>query len=120
MLKKLKLKMYNKKTKEKLQGVIFDDFGYYLDIPFPMFKTLNAEGKIALFAPKTIEMLELCVTNLNLTFFTQVDRDEFEIRLRAFCYYLGLNINKFDDLVLTYETKKVLAENPRITTEHLK
>ena len=120
MLKKLKLKLYNKKTKEKLQGIIFDDFGYYLDIPFPMFKTTNEEGKMALFAPKTIEMVELCVTNLNLTFFTQVDREEFENRLRIFFCYFGLHTNKFADLVLTYETKKALAENSRITTEHLK
>ena len=119
MLKKLKLKLYNKKTKEKLQGVTFDDFGYYLDIPFPMFKTTNEEGKMALFAPKTIEMIKLCVTNLNLTYFKQVDREEFENRLRVFFCYFGLNTKEFADLMLTYETKKAIAENPKIITEHL-
>lgn len=119
MLKKLELKLYNKKTKKKLQGVIFDDFGYFFDVPFPMFKTVNAEGENMLFAAKTIEILKLCISDLNLKYFTQIDREEFENRLRVLFCFFGLEQNELADCMLIFETKKAIAENPKIITEHL-
>lgn len=120
MFEKIRLKLYNQKTKQKLQGVIFQDFGYFFDVPFPMFATINAEGKKLLFAPKTIEMLKICILNLDLTYFLQIDRDEFKNRLLVFFCYFGLDKNELADCLLTYETKKAIAQNPKITTEHLK
>lgn len=100
MLKKLKEKIYNSKTKKLIKDLKFDDFAYIADSEFPMFSYVdNIEDKrvyAKFFIPQTSEMLKLAMEKLKNGYYKRVVVDDFKNRLKVYTGYLNIDDETYE------------------------
>jgi len=110
MFKKLRKRIYNKKTKELLQYVHFDDFAFCLDCEYPMFVVNAIETKnYSFFVPQTEEMFKLAFNNLQDKFFKELDREEVEYRVNVYSQYFNFSNNVVDYCVNHFVDKNEIS-----------
>lgn len=110
MFKKLKQKIYNKKTAKLLENIKFDDFAYIADSEIPMFSYVDEriENRIyaKFFVPQTEEMLILATKKLKKHFFMNIVEEDYKNRVMRFIAYSTINIEAFDKCMDIFKIKQ--------------
>ncbi len=121
MFKEIRKKIYNNKTRKKLEDLMFDSFAYCGDSEYPMFVVKGTETKgHFFFTPETEEMLYLSVCKLKNYYVRKKDIKDFEEMLKVYCDYCGFSETTFINSKLLFTNKKNVLENPRILNGHNK
>ena len=114
MLKKIREKIYNSKTKKLIKDLRFDDFAYIADSEFPMFSYVDKiEDKrvyAKFFIPQTSEMLKLAMEKLKNGYYKRVVVDDFKNRLRVYIGYLNIDDETYEYCLKYFIEKQQILE----------
>ena len=92
MFKKLRERIFNKKTNERLKCVEFDSFAYCGYSEYPIFIEKGTEYSNPLyFSPETDKTFELAFSKLKDRFFKDCDLEEIKIRLKVFKSHFNIS-----------------------------
>lgn len=114
MLKKIREKIYNSKTKKLIKDLRFDDFAYIADSEFPMFSYVDKiEDKrvyAKFFIPLTSEMLKLAMEKLKNGYYKHVVVDDFKNRLKVYTGYLNIDDETYEYCLKYFIEKQQILE----------
>lgn len=114
MLKKIREKIYNSKTKKLIKDLRFDDFAYIADSEFPMFSYVDKiEDKrvyAKFFIPQTSEMLKLAMEKLKNGYYKRVVVDDFKNRLKVYTGYLNIDDETYEYCLKYFIEKQQILE----------
>ena len=113
MFKKLREIIYNKKTRNKLENIMFDNFSYVSDFGCPCF-VRNGYGNRdnEFFYPKTEEMFIVAFSKLKNRFYLKTAYVNVKDMIKEYC-----NQNNFSEYTINYcldmfkNKRKVLVDN---------
>lgn len=100
MFKKLKNRIYNKKTMENLQSVEFDSFAYCGYNEYPMFVRSGTQHTNHLFfQPQTNETFLFAFEKLKKSFFKNCDFEEIENRIKVYRFFVEIDNQTFEKCI---------------------
>ena len=116
MLKKIRQKIYNRKTRKELQGKQFDNFAYCGDNEYPYFviRATKERGHI-FFTPKTSEMFYMSIGKLKDSYFMAETLDQFQEKVDVYCENFNFSKNvKTNAMLMFIAREKEATEEIRV------
>jgi len=109
MLKKLREKLYYKKTQKIYDNLMFDDFAFYGDSEFPMFIRYGyGERKTEFFIPKTDDTFNLAFGKLKNKFYENYVLDDVKNRIRVYMAHSKISEESYKYCVEMFKNKSAI------------
>ena len=98
MFKKLREKLYDRKTKKTLESMKFDTFMYYSDSMLPAFvSNKGKDGINTVFFPETESTFKMAFEKLKKLYFKKTPYEKAKENIATYCNYYN-----FSDEVVSY------------------
>jgi len=113
MFKKLREKLYDRKTIKHLENMQFDTFAYYSDSPVPAFQKLlnkNKKGdEVTVFFPKTEKSFILAFGKLKKHYFKKFSCSTIQEFIKDYSHYFNFDQKVYDSCMEICKDKKGLV-----------
>ena len=120
MFKKLRERIYNKKTRQQWEDVMFDNFNYCGDSDFAMFvKKGSKDTPHKFFCPKTDEMFKLAFSKLKNKFYENYVLDDVKNKIRVYMAYFPISEDAYEYCVNMFINKSAVL-NAANDASHVK
>ena len=109
MFKKLREKLYDKKTKKYLENMQFDTFSYCGDSTFPAFIVESCKGNREIhsaFVPQTENSFKMAFEKLKKRYFKKVPYSVMKENVKTYCMYFYFSDETLNYCVEVFNTRK--------------
>lgn len=112
MFKKLKERIYNKKTRQQWEDIMFDNFNYCGDSEFAMFvKKGTKDTPHRFFLPQTDEMFKMAFGKLKDQFYKYYVLDDVKNKIRVYMAHFNISEDAYEYCVNMFINKSAIVND---------